>query len=149
VRLHRLCRRGFRELDGEGALLYGGRWNSPGRPAVYASRALSLAALELLVHIDPARAPTDLIALAIEVPDALVISLDVARLPKKWRDFPAAKTCAVLGDEWLEEMASVGLVVPSAIVPGEENVILNPRHPEFRKVKVVGEEGFGFDARLV
>jgi RES domain-containing protein len=43
----------------------------------------------------------------------------------------------------------VGLVVPSAIVPGEENVILNPRHPEFRKVKVVGEEGFGFDARLV
>jgi RES domain-containing protein len=115
---------------------------------VYTSRTLSLAALEYLVHVDPARAPHDLVALAIEIPDALVTTLELPKLPKKWRDQPASAACAALGDEWLEASSSVGLAVPSVIVPGEENVILNPLHPEFGKVKVVNEEGFRFDARL-
>ena len=149
MRLHRLCRRAHRPLDGEGARLYGGRWSSPGRPAIYTSRTLSLAALEYLVHIDPALAPRDLVALELEIPDPLLTTLDPARLPKGWRGLPADPKCAALGDAWLEGGSSIGRAVPSAIVPVEWNVILDPRHPEFRKVKVIGEEEFRFDARLV
>jgi len=128
---------------------YGGRWNSPGRPAVYTSRTLSLAALEYLVHIDAARAPTDLMALTLELPDALVTPLDISTLPSGWRAFPAEPACAALGDAWLDRAGSVGWAVPSAIIPVEWNVILNPRHRAFGKVKVIGEVDFQFDPRLV
>ena len=110
---------------------------------------MSLAALEYLVHIDPALAPRDLVALELELPDALVTTVDPARLPKGWRGLPADPKCAALGDAWLEGGSSIGWAVPSAIVPVEWNVILDPRHPEFGKVKVIGEEEFRFDARLV
>ena len=149
MRLYRLCRRGHRALDGEGALLYGGRWNTPGRPVVYTSRTLSLAALEYLVHIDPARTPTDLVALTLELPDGLVTALDISKLPSGWRALPADPACAALGDAWLDRASSVGWAVPSAVVPVEWNVILDPRHPKFGKVRVVEEERFAFDPRLV
>lgn len=149
MRLHRLCRRAHRDLDGEGARLYGGRWSSPGLPAVYTSRTLSLAALEYLVHLDPALAPRDLVALELDLPDPLVTTLDPARLPKGWRGLPADPKCAALGDAWLASGSSVGWAVPSAIVPVEWNVILNPRHRDFRRVKVIGEQAFEFDARLI
>ena len=149
MRLYRLCRSAHRALDGEGARLYGGRWNSPGRAVIYTSRTLSLAALEYLVHLDPAFAPADLVAMTLEVPDAAVTALDPARLPRGWRTLPAPPACAALGDSWLAGDHSLALAVPSAIVPLEWNVLLDPRHRGIGSVRVIGEEPFQFDPRLL
>jgi RES domain-containing protein len=149
MRVYRLCRAGHRALDGEGALRVGGRWNNPGYAAVYTSATLSLAALEYLAHIEPALAPTDLVALTIEVPARPIERLDPDALPVDWHRIPEHPRCKALGDSWLSRHQSLGLLVPSAIIPEEQNLILNPRHPRFDQVKVVGERAFGFDPRLL
>jgi RES domain-containing protein len=149
VTVWRLCKRRHAALDGEGARLAGGRWNSRGTAVVYASDSLSLAALELLVHCDPALLPDDLVAIAIEIPDGLAIHrVEVADLPQSWRRHPAPASLARMGDLWARDTVSAVLSVPSAVVPGERNVLLNPRHPNFRRLRVGRPEGFALDARL-
>jgi RES domain-containing protein len=148
--LWRLAREAHRELDGEGARLYGGRWNSSGRPVVYTSATLSLAALELLVHVDPEDLPDDLVALGVEVPDrAWEVGVRPVGFPEDWREVPNHPGCRRVGDEWLDEGATLVLRVPSAVVPQEENVLLNPRHPDAADVRVISAERFRFDRRLV
>jgi RES domain-containing protein len=149
MRVWRLCKRRHAAFDGEGARLAGGRWNPPGAAVVYASESLSLAALELLVHCDPALLPDDLVAIAAEIPDALgVRRLEEEALPRGWRRHPAPESLRRLGAEWLHECGTAGLSVPSAVVPRERNVLLNPAHPDFRKVRVGAPEAFSLDARL-
>lgn len=138
-----------RALDGEGARLYGGRWNSEGGAVVYASATLSLAALEYLVHVDIAEVPADLVALGIEVPeDAAAAVLGVADLPPDWKRPDAAGSAAV-GDAWVAEGASLTLAVPSAIVPEENNVLINPRHGRAADVRIASERPFAYDPRLL
>lgn len=150
MRLYRICRAAHRALDGEGARLYGGRWNSPGRPVVYASSTLSLAALEYLVHVDVDLVPTDLVAITLELPDdAAVETVDVAALPAGWQHASEPAACKALGDAWLGAARAVALRVPAAPVPEEWNVLLDPRHADMARVRVVGERAFGFDPRLV
>lgn len=146
--VRRLCRAAHRALDGEGALRVGGRWNRPGLAAVYTSTTLSLAALEYLVHLEIPLAPNDLVALTIEVPDPVIDTLDPATLPSRWRRIPAHPWCAERGSQWLTSGTAVGLLVPSAVIPEEQNLILNPAHPAFAQVQVVGERRFTFDPRL-
>src|SRR5215217_6516134 len=127
--LFRLSRRVHPPLDGEGARLYGGRWNSPGVPVVYAASHLSLAVLELLVHTDPDLLPADLVAHEVELPDDLSVErVDLATLPDDWRDVPDHPACRAIGDAWAAEARAAVLVVPSAVVPQEANWLLNPRH---------------------
>ena len=146
----RLCKRRHAALDGEGARLAGGRWNSRGTAVVYASASLSLAALELLVHCDPALLPDDLVALAIEIPDGLLARrIEAARLGRAWRRHPAPESLAQLGDAWARDRACAVLSVPSAVVPGERNFLLNPAHPDFRKIRAGRPKRFALDARLV
>lgn len=148
--LWRLAREAYRELDGEGARLYGGRWNSTGRPVVYTSATLSLAALELLVHVDREELPDDLVALGIKVPArAWDLGVRPGKLPDDWRQGPNRPECRRIGDEWLEAGAALLLRVPSAVVPQEENVLLNPRHPDVAEVRVISSEPFRLDRRLV
>ena len=148
--LWRLAREAYRELDGEGARLYGGRWNSTGRAVVYTSATLSLAALELLVHVDPEELPDDLVALGIEVPArAWDLGVRSGGLPEDWREVPNHPVCHRIGDQWLEAGAALVLRVPSAIVPQEESVLLNPKHPDAAEVRVISTEPFRFDRRLV
>ena len=149
MRVWRLARRPFAALDGEGARLNGGRWNSEGTAMVYTSTTLALAALELLVHVDPADAPDDLVAIAIDVPDALVRDLPPADLPDDWRAIQGSDACAAIGDAWVRAGTSVALRVPSVLVPEESNVLLDPRHADMRKVKLAVERPFSFDPRLV
>lgn len=150
MRLHRICRAAYRALDGEGARLYGGRWNEPGRPVVYTSATLSLAALEYLVHVDAELAPTDLVALALELPDDVAMeTVDAAALPAGWERGPEPAACRALGDAWLRAGRAVALRVPAAPVPEEWNVLLDPRHADFARVRVVAERAFAFDPRLV
>jgi RES domain-containing protein len=136
--------------SGEGARWYGGRWNRKGDDAVYASSSSALAALEVLVHLERAdvlRASYTLFA--IEIDDALVESLNPADLPGDWNRFPAPPSTAGIGHRFLSAGASLALRVPSVIVPGESNFLLNPNHAAFGDlVATATEERFAFDPRL-
>lgn len=146
----RLCRSAFQALDGEGARLYGGRWNSPGRAAVYTSSSRALAALEYLVHVDPANVPSDLVLLTIEVPDtAHRDAVDLAALPARWAAESEPPECHALGDAWLRACATLALEVPAAPVPEERNLILDPRHPAHAQVRIVSSRPFVYDPRLL
>jgi RES domain-containing protein len=147
VRVWRLARRAHAALDGEGGRRFGGRWNSAGRRLLYTSSHLSLAALEALVHFDADEVPEDLQAFAIEIPDALAteqVTSDI--LPSGWGRQEFATHA--LGDEWLTAARTPVLVVPSAIIPEETNVLVNPAHPATHGVVVVARRRFVYDPRL-
>lgn len=135
-------------FTGEGAARTGGRWNSRGVRMVYASETLSLAALETLVHLNP---PVLLpyVCFRIELDLDGIETLPNADLPPDWRDEPGPVSTRRLGDRWLAEARSVALRVPSVIIPGESNVLLNPQHPEFARLRPGTAQPFSFDPRLI
>jgi len=143
VIVHRLSKAAFIALDGEGARLYGGRWNAPGRPMIYAAATPSLAVLEVLVHLDlpPELLPNDYRLLAIDIPD----DAPVERLDQT----PAnAAECLALGEAFLDRAATLVLLAPSVVVPQEHNALINVRHPQMARVRLVGDEPFSLDPRL-
>ncbi|MBO6939836.1 MAG: RES domain-containing protein [Deltaproteobacteria bacterium] len=142
----RLCRRRYAALDGEGARLVGGRWNPRGVAAVYLAESISLAALECLVHFQPATAPTDYVAIRVTF-DASLLETP-ARLPKTWRDDPPSASQS-FGAKWLAEARTAVLAVPSVVVPLEKNFVLNPAHPDFATIQVDAPLDFRFDERLL
>lgn len=141
---YRLCKAVHSALDGEGARLWGGRWNSAGRPMVYAAASPSLAVLEVLVHLDlPAELlPDDLRLLTIEIPDDVAMHT-LAPSPTGDDD------CRAAGDAFLEAVNALALMVESVIVPQERNVLLNARHADMARVKVQHSEPFRLDPRLI
>lgn len=145
----RLTRAAHQRLDWEGARLYGGRWNSEGVAVAYMSSSLSLAALEHLVHIDIEDVPSDLVAMEIALPDDVSIEeVDPAALPSDWRGTPDHQACVRAGNAWVAEGDSLLLRVPSAIIPTETNLLLNPGHSEARTARVIGSVPFQYDPRL-
>lgn len=136
-------------FDGEGARLYGGRWTSPGRPAVYTADSAALAALEVLVHLQSAAALAHYSLVSVEFPASQVMALAAGDLPSAWRDAPAPSELRTLGDAWLEAGRSAVLQVPSAIVTGSRNYLLNPRHPAFGRFTLGNLTPFAFDHRLI
>ncbi|HMB54929.1 MAG TPA: RES family NAD+ phosphorylase [Thermoanaerobaculia bacterium] len=138
-----------RAFDGEGARLYGGRWNLPGTPAVYTSTHLSLAVLELFVHLDPADAPEEMVTIPARVPaGTLVDELDVADLPGGWRSYPAPEAVQQLGTDRLAAGKAAVLLVPSVVIPAERNAVLDPRHADFTTIEIGEPEEFSFDPRM-
>lgn len=150
MRCWRICRERYAAdaTNGEGARLYGGRWNSRGVRVVYASTSLALAAIETFVNLEPNLQPADLVFIEGEVPDSLRIErLEVAGLPRAWqrtRDDSLRR----FGDAWIRAGKNVGLLVPSAVIRGEWNILLNPAHPEFPKISFHAPQQFAFDARM-
>ncbi len=141
---------GAAELNGEGNLITGARWNSPGRGVVYTSFHLSLCVLEAFVHLPPLlRTNLPEMAAWIEVPDeASRLNIGLAELPSNLAGEDAEKRCRQLGDEWLAAREHLVCTMPSMIVPQERNLTLNPVHPLMAKVKIVSIERFLFDPRL-
>jgi len=138
------------KLTGLGGLHVSGRWHHRGQPILYTSATASLAALEVLVHVDPAVAPLDLTLLEIEIPDDVAIeSCDTASLTSSWRNYPAPMELQDFGSKWLTELRTVILVVPSAILPIERNYLVNPAHTDAARIRVVQELPFSFDLRLL
>jgi RES domain-containing protein len=135
-------------MDGEGARLYGGRWNSPGIPIVYLAESLALAALEVLVHMQDAQPLRAYVALPVRFDAHLMKSLRASDLPKGWRDSPAPASLRALGDAWARERKSAVLAVPSAIVESERIFLANPAHSSFSKLHAGKPRAFVFDARL-
>lgn len=136
-------------LDGEGARVSGGRWNSVGIPVVYTSATVSLAALELLVHLDPEDAPDDLVVIGLDIPDDVRMEeIQHDDLPRNWRETPAPRVLQALGDGWARRGETAVLSMPSVVVPGERNFALNPTHPDFPRIKSGKPTSFRFDSRL-
>jgi RES domain-containing protein len=152
MRVWRICRQPYAAtaLDGIGGMYTSGRWHSKGHPIVYTAGSAALAALEVLVHVDPLTAPTDLRLLAIELPDDVSTeTLDQAALPAGWNAVPAPALLQTLGTSWLTSGRSAALVVPSAVITVERNVLLNPRHPDLGRVRIIGDDPFSFVTRLL
>lgn len=148
----RIARSAHQALDGEGARLNGGRWNNEGNAVLYASATLSLAALEYLVHVEPLLAPSDLVAIEIELPEGAGLGAVVEPTqfpPGNWQEYPAPEWQAELGDMWIADGTFLWLAVPSALVPQEYNVLINPRHAAMENVRVVSTRPFAFDERLI
>jgi RES domain-containing protein len=134
-------------FTGEGAKLYGGRWNNPGKLIVYTAESRALALAEILVHLESAGVLSRYVVFQVEIDESHIARLDLRDLPKNWRAEPAPKRLQTL-DEWLDSGNSAVLRVPSAIVGGEFNYLLNPLHPDFSKLRVHGPEKFPIDKRL-
>ncbi len=135
-------------FTGEGAREFGGRWNNPGTAMVYTAESQSLAALEMLVHLDSPELLQKYVLIGVEIDDELVTQLDMSRLPRNWRDDPPPAQVRAIGDEWVVSGSSAVLRVPSALVPGENNFLLNPQHPDFAKLRIGKPLSFRFDPRL-
>lgn len=150
MRLWRICRRRYADeaASGAGARLYGGRWNSRGVSVVYAATSLALAAVETFVNLEPNLRPADLVSIEGDIPDAVEIRrLDPTALPAGWHG-TRDESLRRFGDEWIRSGESAALLVPSAAIRGEWNVLLNPAHPDFSRIKFRKPERFEFDARM-
>jgi len=135
-------------FSGEGARLYGGRWNREGTRMVYTSEHASLAALELLVHLGSSRELDNYVLIACSFDEALVERKEVEDLPQEWATSPVNLSVQMVGEEWIKEARSLVLEVPSAILPIEHNYLINPDHPDFSKVRVEKPKPLAVDPRL-
>lgn len=135
-------------LSGKGAAKTGGRWNSRGVAVVYTSCSKSLAALETLVHLNPP-VMFRFVAIRIGFDDTLVETTPLKALPVDWRVEPPPPTTKRLGDAWVRAGHSAILALPSVIIPGELNYLLNPAHPDFKEIVIGRRQPFTFDPRLL
>ncbi len=136
-------------FDGEGARLYGARWSSPGTRVAYAASSSALAVLEVLVHLGDVTMLPRYSLIQATVPDGLVELLSSSALPPGWDSSPVPPYVQAVGDAWVRSGRALALSVPSAIVPGGFNVLLNPAHSLFGRVVINSMEPFRFDARLL
>lgn len=135
-------------LTGDGARLFGGRWNPPGMAAVYLAESRALAALEILVH-----APHQVISLEwrlieVEVPELWIESVTSADLPAGWQARPSSPGAQRMGGRWLQRRTGVALKLPSVIIPQEHILLLNPLHLQAARLKVSTPRKFRFDSRF-
>ena len=136
-------------LSGVGAAKFGNRWNSKGVEMIYTAGCRALAVTEILVHLPTGLIPQDMMMLQIDIPDDLNIQvLDTKILPPDWNVFPPRVVTQQLGDAFVFENRFAILKVPSAVVQGDFNYLLNPNHPDFKRIKIISQEPFGFDVRL-
>lgn len=136
-------------FDGEGARLYGGRWNSVGVRMVYTAGSVSLAVLEILVNLENTDVLPAYSLCAVYFDDAVVSNLDRARLLPNWRDSPSPPELLAIGDAWIASGISAVLEVPSAVVESESNYLINPAHSDFASLVIEPPQQFTFDPRLL
>lgn len=148
---YRICKTKYAQtaFDSEGAFRFGGRWNTRGTRVIYTAGNLALAALEMLVHLDDDEILLAYSFVAAQIPAALILPVkDFHPLPKNWHAASALAVLQRIGDEWIHSHASVALEVPTAILPVENNYLLNPAHPAFAQVTLGKPQRFVFDQRL-
>jgi len=124
----------FPSNAGDGAALYGGRWNPKGVEVIYAAATISLAALEVLVHFSVL--PDDFVLTQIRIPASVGIEVvSSQQLPQGWNGFVISPATQDFGLKWATHLRSAVLSVPSAIVPAERLFVLNPKHPDFSRIQ--------------
>ena len=150
MRVFRLSKKKYsQELNGKGASKSGNRWNSKGTEIIYTAESRALAMAEVAVHLTLATLPNDYVMIEIEVPDKIKIKkIDQESLPIDWNNHPPNITAQKIGDNFIDSADECVLKVPSAVVPGDFNFLINPLHKEFKKIKIVSLVNFPFDIRL-
>ncbi len=150
MRVFRLIRKKYGiELSGKGAALSGNRWNSKGTELVYCADSRALAMAEVAVHLSLAILPKDYVMVEIDIPSYISVAiLSKEDLPPNWSSFPHILDTQKIGDAFVAERKSCVLKVPSAVVPGDFNFLINPQHLDFSAIRIVGQEDFPFDSRL-
>lgn len=143
------ARRAATAFDREGSRLVGGRWNHPGVRLVYLGEGVAIATLEMLVHLPgPALLADAYRLIRVDIPDELALDLPEGSLPVGWADPASHLASAPIGSDWVASGASVALRVPSAVVPFEHNILLNPAHAAFCEIRIGQPAPFLFDRRL-
>ncbi|MEC3881369.1 RES family NAD+ phosphorylase [Parapedobacter sp. 10938] len=146
----RLVREQFASpLSGKGAALRGARWNSVGVELIYTAGNRSLAMAEVAVHLTLASLPSDYLMMSIWIPDDVQItSLSVSDLPNNWNTFPHPLLTQQIGDAFVANAKCAVLKIPSVVTYGDFNYLINPKHPDFSRIKVDSLVKFPFDRRL-
>lgn len=136
-------------LSGKGAAIKGARWNSVGVEIVYTASNRSLAMAEVAVHLTLATIPDDYMMLTIYLPDDMPMqNLTEKELPANWNAFPHPASAQAIGDKFVSDNKFCVLRIPSAVTKGDHNLLINPHHAEFSKIKIVHKEKFPFDERI-
>jgi RES domain-containing protein len=135
-------------LSGKGAEKAGGRWNSKGIAMVYSSDSRALCTTEIAVHTPLGNIPVDYTLITIEIPDDSILEINPSSLPDDWKSLPPVHATQNLGDSLVVEGKFLVLKVPSAVIQGDFNFLLNPNHPDFTKMKILSVEPYTFDERL-
>jgi len=147
--VHRISKEKYIEdLSGKGAKLHGGRWNPKGYAVLYTSENRALAALEILVHLSRETIPDDLKIISLEIPDNEIEVFDEGKFNAIFKDESAENILKNEGRIWLESKRSLALKIPSVLIRREQNILINPLHPAFPKVKKLMTEDFYFDERF-
>ena len=136
------------DLSGIGASLAGGRWNRPGFRVLYTAGSRALATLEVLVHVPTIFVPKSYYLLTIRVPEDSLLSVPLDQLPDGWNDAKPPETIKEMTENWLAENRFLLLKVPSAVVAGEYNYLINPAHLRANEVLITNKQPYSFDARL-
>jgi len=136
------------DLTGSGAAIHGGRWNSKGIHILYTASSASLALLETVVHLSGIPVKDYCIAL-LRIPDDNIFELNEAVLPSNWATYPAPNSLKAIGDQFIRDNKYLAIRVPSSILAIEHNVLINPNHGDFKKVKLVSSKKMSIDERLV
>jgi RES domain-containing protein len=139
-----------KSLSGIGAALKGARWNSIGIEIIYTAANRSLAMAEVAVHFSVATAPPDYKMVTIYIPDDISMkTISIKDLPSDWAVFPHSDSTKMFGDKFIADNKYCVLKIPSAVTKGDFNYLMNPRHPEFSRIKIIDIEDFRFDSRLL
>jgi RES domain-containing protein len=136
-------------LSGKSAAITGARWNSKGTEVIYTAQNRALAMAEVAVHLTIATLPKGFCMITIFIPDDVaVFNLKVDKLPNDWNFFPENNSTQRIGDELIRQNEFGVIKVPSAVVKGEFNFLINPHHKDFEKIKIIQQEDFPFDKRI-
>lgn len=150
MRVFRIAKKQYiSDLTGIGAKTVGGRWNAKGIAVLYTSTSAALSILEVLAHLPAAFFPEDMAIATIEIPDKFVGSFIDGALPMGWDKIPPPIENHNFTMDWINQQKFVGFRVPSIIIPKEQNLLINPEHPNFKSVKIIEVEPFNFDPRLL
>ncbi|MBW4360267.1 RES family NAD+ phosphorylase [Flavobacterium taihuense] len=150
MEVFRLARKKYPiELSGKGASISGARWNSKGTEIIYCAQNRALAMAEVLVHLSLATLPNDFVMLTIDIPDTILVEvLDLNKVNLDWNVFPCTFETPLLGDDFIKRNKACVLKVPSAVVKGDFNFLINPYHFDFYKIKIIEQADFPFDKRI-
>ena len=150
MEVFRLARKKYPiELSGKGASISGARWNSKGTEIIYCAQNRALAMAEVLVHLSLAALPNDFVMLTIDIPDDILIEiLDVNILNIDWNVFPCTFETSLLGDNFIKRNEACVLKVPSAVVKGDFNYLINQYHADFFRITITEQTDFPFDKRI-
>ena len=150
MEVFRLSRKQFSSiLSGKGSAIKGARWNSVGVELIYTASNRSLAMAEVAVHFSIATIPSDFLMITIFIPDSISLKqLNVEDLPVNWNSFPHPVSTQKIGDKFASENKFCVFRIPSVVTRGDHNLLINPYHKDFKKIKIISAEKFPFDKRI-